>query len=101
LLARLLEQLLQQEVPAFTAFRGDDGRQGIHPLARFLRVCVVGGRAEHVVGLCGHVFVSWVREFSTGCPHAAGVSHNSGVISNGAAQFHNMNYLGRHLSCVR
>jgi hypothetical protein len=50
-LARFLEQLLDEEMPALAAFGLDDGREGIEPLSRFLRVFVIGGGAEDVLGL--------------------------------------------------
>jgi hypothetical protein len=48
-LARLVDQLREQEVGALAAFGGDDRRQGVEPLARFLRIGVVGS-AERVFG---------------------------------------------------
>ena len=51
-LARLVDQLLEQEVGALAAFGGDDRRQRVEPLARFLRIGVVGGSAEGVFREC-------------------------------------------------
>ena len=48
----MLQQLLQQEMGALRALALNDGRQRVHPLTGFLRVRVVGGGAEQVVGLC-------------------------------------------------
>jgi hypothetical protein len=45
LLAGVFEQLFEQVMRALRAFTFDDGGQGIHPLAGFLAVRVVGGRA--------------------------------------------------------
>ena len=42
-LARVLEQLLQQKVRAIRAFALDHGGQGVHPFTGFLAVRVVGG----------------------------------------------------------
>ena len=47
-LARLVDQLLEQEVGAVAAFGTDDRRQRVEPLAGFLGVGVVGGGAEGV-----------------------------------------------------
>ena len=52
LLPRLLEQLFDQEVAPLGALGLDDGGERVDPLTGFLRVRVVGGRAEQVVGLC-------------------------------------------------
>ena len=49
-LARLVDQLLEEEVGALAAFGRDDGRQGVQPFARFPRVGVVGGSAERGIG---------------------------------------------------
>ena len=51
-LARVVDQLLEQEVGALAAFGADDGRQGVEPFAGFLRVGVVGGGAEERFGQC-------------------------------------------------
>ena len=53
-LARLVEQLLEQEVRALGALALDHGGQGVHPFAGFLGVRVIRGRAEPVLGDCRH-----------------------------------------------
>jgi hypothetical protein len=42
-LARVVDQLLEQEVGALAAFLPMTARQGVQPLAGFLRVRIVGG----------------------------------------------------------
>ncbi len=56
-LARMFEQLLEQEVGPLSAFAVDHGRQCVHPLAGFLLVGVGGGRRGFSglrVGLSSH-----------------------------------------------
>jgi hypothetical protein len=45
-LARLIDELLQQEVRSLPAFGSDDCRQRLEPFARFLRIVVVGLSTE-------------------------------------------------------
>ncbi len=54
LLARVIQQLLDQEVAALAALDGDDGRQRVGPFAGFLRIAVVGGGARKGLGNRGH-----------------------------------------------
>jgi hypothetical protein len=53
-LARLLQQLLQEEVGAFGTFGLDDCGQGVEPLAGFLGVGIVGSQARRGLRHCGH-----------------------------------------------
>jgi hypothetical protein len=52
LLARVLEQLLDQEVATLTAFSGHHGRQGVEPLTRFLGIGIVRCGTEGGFGYC-------------------------------------------------
>ena len=54
LLARVIQQLLDQEMAAFATLGCDDGRQRVGPFAGFLRIGIVGGGARKGTGIRGH-----------------------------------------------
>ena len=85
-LARMVDQLLEQEVGALAAFVADDGRQGIEPLAGFLGIGVVGGGTEEGFGYCGHAcLLGWFLG-------RARVSHKAPPFSNRKTASCNMKY---------